>query len=112
MGTYSDNSTQNLTTAAAWASTDTSTATVSVVGVATPIANGSVTISATMGTITGSTLVTVTGFGSSNVPRYQHSATVLDSGLILIAGGSSGSGPFSGPMTEAELYRSSHRAGY
>jgi urocanate hydratase len=63
-GTYTDNSTQNLTTQATWASTNTSIATVSNAGgsqgLASSAAAGSTTISASSGAISGSTTLTVT----------------------------------------------------
>ena len=63
-GTFSDNSTQDLTSQVTWASADASVATVSNIagsrGLATALAAGTSTISATLGTVTGSTLLTVT----------------------------------------------------
>jgi hypothetical protein len=63
-GTYSDKSTQNLTSQATWASATTSVATISNAagtrGLATGVAAGTSTISATLGSITGSTVLTVT----------------------------------------------------
>jgi trimeric autotransporter adhesin len=58
-GTFSDNSTQDLTTEVTWASSTTSVATVSSGGLATGVGVGATTISATKGGITGSTVVTV-----------------------------------------------------
>jgi len=62
-GTYSDESTQNLTTAATWASSDTTKATVSNAagseGLASTAALGSTSISATLSSITGATVLTV-----------------------------------------------------
>ncbi|HXW68301.1 MAG TPA: Ig-like domain-containing protein [Dissulfurispiraceae bacterium] len=66
-GTYSDGTTQNLTTSVSWTSSDTAVAnfpvTVSsgdrIPGNATVLAFGTTTISATFGTITGSTALTV-----------------------------------------------------
>jgi hypothetical protein len=62
-GTYSDGSTQDLTTTAAWASSNTSVATVSNLsgsqGLATGQGLGSAVISATSGSIQGSTTLTV-----------------------------------------------------
>jgi trimeric autotransporter adhesin len=64
MGTYTDNSTQNLTATAVWSSSDASIASVSNApnfeGYATALNTGTVTITATMGTIPGSTSLTVT----------------------------------------------------
>ncbi|TGL34859.1 hypothetical protein EHQ52_10240 [Leptospira koniambonensis] len=62
-GTYSDASTQNLTTSVTWASSDTSKATISNAagtnGRATGVAAGTITISATSGSVSGNTQLTV-----------------------------------------------------
>ncbi|HKO50247.1 MAG TPA: Ig-like domain-containing protein, partial [Polyangiaceae bacterium] len=64
LGTYTDASTQTLTTTATWASSDTAIATVSNApgsqGLASTVAIGPTTISATVGSTTGSTTLTVT----------------------------------------------------
>lgn len=63
-GTYSDNSTQNLTGSATWSSSNPAAATVSTTaptaGLAKAVAGGSTTITATSGAITGTILLTVT----------------------------------------------------
>jgi hypothetical protein len=60
-GIFSDNSTQDLTSQATWKSSSTSVATVSVSGgLATGTGLGSTPISATIGTISGNTAITVT----------------------------------------------------
>ena len=59
-GTYSDNSTQDLSSTATWTSSDATVATVSSGGLVTAVAAGMATISAASGSITGSTTVTVT----------------------------------------------------
>ncbi|HYA88445.1 MAG TPA: Ig-like domain-containing protein [Nitrospirota bacterium] len=63
-GTYSDGSTQNLTTAVTWGSSAASVAAISNAagsnGLATPVAVGSTTITATVGSISGSTMLSVT----------------------------------------------------
>src|SRR5260370_1451661 len=58
-GTFSDNSTQVLGSAV-WASATATVATISNTGLATAVGVGTSTISATSGSITGSTLLTVT----------------------------------------------------
>ena len=58
-GTYSDNSTQDLTTQVIWSSSDNTKATVSTTGLVTAIATGSTTFTATSGTIAGSTQANV-----------------------------------------------------
>jgi hypothetical protein len=59
-GTFSDNSTQNLTSTAVWTSQTTTVATINASGLATAVAAGSSTIKATSGSISGSTTLTVT----------------------------------------------------
>lgn len=58
-GTFSDGSTQNITRDVTWASDNTSVAKIAVAGVATAVAPGTATISASLGGITGSTSLTV-----------------------------------------------------
>ena len=63
-GTYTDGSTQPLTLAATWSSSDTTIATVSnasgTIGLASSAGQGTATITATVGSIAGSTVLTVT----------------------------------------------------
>src|SRR5262245_8012090 len=59
-GTYSDSSTQNLTSQVAWASSNTAAATINSTGLATAVAAGTTNIVATLGSVTGSTGLTVT----------------------------------------------------
>ena len=63
-GTYTDTSTHDVTAAVTWSSSDTTVATISNAvgsnGLATSVNQGSITISATLGTIVGATGLTVT----------------------------------------------------
>ena len=58
-GTYSDNSTQNLTSQVTWSSSQAAVASVSAGGLATAASAGSTTISAALAGVTGSTMLTV-----------------------------------------------------
>ena len=58
-GTYSDSSTQNLTSSVVWSSSTPSVATISSGGLATAVTFGSTTIQATSGAVVGSTNLTV-----------------------------------------------------
>jgi type IV pilus assembly protein PilY1 len=58
-GTYTDGSMQNLTTQVSWSSSDTSVATIGSQGLASSLATGSSGITATLGSISGSTGLTV-----------------------------------------------------
>jgi hypothetical protein len=87
----SDNTVQDITSLATWTSSATSVATIGTGGVATAAGTGSATISATFTSITGSATLAVyqafTSQSSMSVARYAHTATVLNNGTILIAGG-------------------------
>jgi hypothetical protein len=107
-GTFSDGSTQNLTSTATWSSSTPSIATVRNAsgsqGLASAVGSGSTTITATSGAVNGSTTLTVSaGFvltGSLNTARGQQTATLLNNGMVLLAGGAaSGSA-----LASAELY--------
>src|SRR5262245_31272951 len=58
-GTYSDSSTQSLTSQVAWVSSNTGVASVNAGGFATAVATGTTTISATLNSVSGSTGLTV-----------------------------------------------------
>ncbi len=58
-GNYNDGSHQNLTATVTWSSSKTSVATIAAGGLATSVAQGSTTITATSGKIAGSTMLTV-----------------------------------------------------
>jgi uncharacterized protein YjdB len=60
-GTFSDNSTQNLTSSVTWSSGTPATATITGAGLVTAVGAGSSMIQATSGAVSGSTLLTVTG---------------------------------------------------
>jgi hypothetical protein len=73
-GTYSDNSTKDLTTSATWTSSDTAIATVDSAGLVTPVAAGSTTITAVSGSVSGIASLTIrdaaleSPFGFLDVP--------------------------------------------
>src|SRR5213080_655582 len=59
-GSYSDGSSRDLTALVSWGSSSTAAATIDVNGLLTGVAAGSTTISATLGSVTKSTTITVT----------------------------------------------------
>src|SRR5205823_6619706 len=59
-GTYSDSTTQNLTSQVTWSSGTPATATITAGGLATAVAPGTSVIGATLGPLIGSTTLTVT----------------------------------------------------
>src|SRR3990172_4038234 len=60
-GTYSDNTAQDLTSLVSWTSSNTSIAAISNTGLATPVAAGTIIITAASGAISGSATLTVSG---------------------------------------------------
>ncbi len=59
-GTFSDGSTQDVTATAAWTVSSTSTISVNNAGLVTAVANGTATVTATVGSVSGSDAITVT----------------------------------------------------
>src|SRR5208282_5908869 len=89
-GIYSDGSTQNLTASSTWVTSNSNVVGVSSAGLATAVAAGNATITTTSGSTNGTAaLVVTTGTTQTNLntSRYQHSATILNNGQILVAGG-------------------------
>jgi len=60
IGTYSDNSTQDISNSVTWTSSDTSKASISYAGAATAVAAGTTTIKAMLGSISASTTLMIT----------------------------------------------------
>ena len=107
-GIYTDGSTQNLTASSTWASSNPNVIGVSSAGLATAVATGNTTITATSGSMNGTAaLVVTTGTTQANLntSRYQHSSTILNNGQILVAGGVNCPTPGSCTyLNSAELY--------
>src|SRR5208283_4613172 len=117
-GTFSGGNTEQLTEAT-WTSSNPGVISVSDdasnQGAAYATTSGTATITACAGAVCGSTTATVgpTGPGSItgtaafastgnlNTPRDNHTATLLNNGMVLIAGGV---GPNSNTLNTAELY--------
>ena len=111
-GTYSDGSHQDLTNSATWTSSIPSVATISSTGLATGVVPGSTTIQAAVGSINGSTSLTVTG-GFSISPRaaavtftqtQQFTATSGFGSVTWSVDGVVGGSPSSGTITTNGLY--------
>lgn len=85
MGTYSDGSMQDLTTSAAWSSSDNTRATVNAAGLATAASHaaGSATITATSGSISGSAVLKVI----VNLPRTGQTKCYDAAGLVIACTG-------------------------
>lgn len=81
-GTYTDNSTQPLTTAVNWSSSDTTVASISNAsgsnGLASSVGQGMATITATLGAISGSTGLTVTAAALVSIAISPLSPSIAD----------------------------------
>jgi hypothetical protein len=109
-GTYSDGSTQNLTNTATWSSSAPGVATISATGLASAVALGQTTIEAALGAINGSTTLNVTTFvwtGSMNTGRQGATATLLNDGAVLVAGGGSATAELYNPAAGTFTYTGS-----
>ena len=106
IGNYADGSSQEITSSVTWSSSNGAASSVSPTGLATAVGRGTATITASSGSVTGSANLTVsTAAITLNTSRYEHSATLLNNGSVLIAGGvncpSAGSCTY---LNSAELY--------
>ncbi len=77
-GTYTDNSTKDITGSVTWASSQTGTATITTSGLLTARGLGSSTISATSGSISGSTSVTINTANVVSVVLQPANATIAN----------------------------------
>jgi hypothetical protein len=75
-GTYSDGTSQSLTSQATWASSRTAVATISSSGLATGVTAGVTTVSATLGSVSGNTTLTI------QPPPLAITTTSLPSGTV------------------------------
>jgi hypothetical protein len=93
-GTYTDGSTKHLNSGVQWSSSNPTVATISAAGVASAVSMGTSNITATVGTITGTAVLTVTGatvVGLNISPATLLLAPGSSSQLLAIANMSDGS---------------------
>ena len=77
-GTYTDNSTKDVTSSVTWSSSHTGTATITTSGLLTARGLGSSTISAVSGSVTGSTTVTISTANVVSVVLQPANATIAN----------------------------------
>ena len=107
-GTYSDGSTKDVTKIATWSSSTQSVATIGpTTAIVTGASLGMTTISAAIGTVTGTEPLSVVARWlptSMTTARDGHTATLLPNGKVLVAGGVDPGNGFGGAVATAELY--------
>ncbi|OFZ29060.1 MAG: hypothetical protein A2622_13290 [Bdellovibrionales bacterium RIFCSPHIGHO2_01_FULL_40_29] len=110
--TYSDASTQVVTTSAVWSSSNDGIATVSntapTIGRATGVASGSVTITATIGAISGSATLTVTGATLVSIAITPYDSLVTSNGTFQLVATGTFSDASTSNITEQVTWSSSN----
>jgi trimeric autotransporter adhesin len=113
-GTYTDQSTQNLTTAVTWSSTNAALAAVSNAagsnGLATALAQGSVTIAATLGSVSGSTGLTVTAATLTSIAVIPATPSIASGTNQQFAASGTYTDGSTQPLTTAVTWSSSNTA--
>ncbi len=79
-GNYSNGTQQNITATVTWGSSSTSVATINSAGLATGVGAGNTTITATLGSISGTATLTVQGVQLSSISVVPATATILAGG--------------------------------
>lgn len=85
-GTFSDGSTQNLTSQATWTSSDAAIGTVDPLGLATAVATGTTTLTATVGPISGSANFQVVGSSTITVNHILVAAKAIPANVTDVTG--------------------------
>jgi hypothetical protein len=108
MGTYSNKSTQDLSASVTWTSTNTGAATISATGLATAIATGSTTITASTGGVSGSTILTVTNAALVSIAVTPANQTIAVGTAQQFSATGSLSGSTPQDLTTAVIWSSSN----
>ncbi len=85
IGTYSDGGTHDLTALVAWTSSNNARATVAQTGVATAVSAGTATITATLGNLTSSALLTVDASVLTNIVVHPATPEIARSAQVAFA---------------------------
>src|SRR5262245_11827339 len=101
-GTYSDSSTQSLTSQVAWVSSNTGVASVNAGGFATAVATGTTTISATLNSVSGSTGLTVAA-GPLTITTTALPAAAVNQAYSATLAASGGTPPYTWALASGTL---------
>ena len=103
-GSYSDSSTQNITTQVTWASSNTAVATINSAGLATAgTGPGTTTISATLGTVSGNTTLTVQAAAPLSVTTASLPNGTVGTAYSATLAASGGTAPYTWTLATGSL---------
>ncbi len=106
-GTYSDGSTSNITSQVTWSSSSTADATISSSGVATGVAAGSSTITATLSGVSGTTTLTVSAGTVSSLAVTPNNPSVAEGSTVQLTATATYSNGTTANVTNSATWSSS-----
>ncbi|HEY6445567.1 MAG TPA: Ig-like domain-containing protein [Acidobacteriaceae bacterium] len=107
-GTYSDGTTKNITNSVNWTSSNTSVATINGSGLATAVAAGTSTITASSGSVSGTAMLTVTANSVTSIAVMPNPATFAAGSTQQFTATATYSNGTTGDVTSTASWKSSN----
>ena len=107
-GTYSDGSTQSLTGKSFWSSSDSTTASVNSTGLVTGVSPGTATITASSGTVTGSTTITISLANITSIAVTPTNSSTIQGSTVQFTATATVAGGGTQDITSSATWNSSN----